>query len=105
MCRGVKLREDPDAPPGGVPHDVLHIPFIVGLFWTVSPEFGECRERIEIEGEALRVCYVPVKHVHLGITHGVDEGPDHVHRDEVPEVNYLKKKKYLTTISILLPRK
>ena len=85
MGRGVKLGEDPDAPPGGVPHDVLHIPLVVGHLGTVSPEFGECRERIKIKREALGIRYVPVKYVHLGITHGIDEGFDHVHGYEVPE--------------------
>ena len=38
-----------------------------------------------MKGKTLRICEMPVEHIHLGVAHGINQGLDHVNRDEIPK--------------------
>ena len=55
-----------------------------------------------MKGKTLRICEMPVEHIHLGVAHGINQGLDHVNRDEIPKeilmtfiLSNMKNKMYL----------
>ena len=55
-----------------------------------------------MKGKTLRICEMPVEHIHLGVAHGVNQGLDHVNRDEIPKEILMNITLYITEFKMYL---
>lgn len=80
MGWSIQLRNHSDPSVVGVGDKILDILRCVNLVWGVGAISAEVRERGKLKGEALRIGYVPVKHIHLGEAQRVNNLQDNSYK-------------------------